>query len=462
MRGWLVICSVLLLEQPLVSGLAAAPLSAPAASISSVSLSAPQDTLETARQTAQAVYERYVNVSQGVSVDNLIATALQQNADLQAATQQLAILQARRVQANLRPNPKVEAEYINDKLGTGDGENGFSATYSQPIEVKGKRQKRVQVVDLELEQAAKTLEFQRQQLINQIQVHYTEAVLAAEAIRQIAALQALNDQAVRLTTTRLNQGDVAKLDVNLLQTETYRLQSEQARADTRWQLAILQLQTLAGWPLERPLVLQPLDLITRPELPPTAVLIARALQQRPDLQAAQLVTAIATARRTLATAEATPDVEVFARYEQDRSIFDRTAIGDLIDMDRRFAVGFSLPFAIFNRNQGHIAEAEATARQGQYRREFLEQVIKRDITLAYRRLQTVTQALQLYEQTLLPTMQENVRILRAAYDLGEQPIVNVIAEQRRLLEATQQHLELQREYQLARLELIRAVGGSLQ
>jgi outer membrane protein, heavy metal efflux system len=440
----------------------AATAAPPSPSQPSSPTTSPQGTIDAVPQTAKAVYERYISANRGVSVETLITTALQQNAEWLAAEQQLAILQARRLQAKLRPNPRVEAEYLNDKLGTGDGENGFSATYSQPIEVKGKRQKRIQLADLELEQATKTLEFQRQQLISQIRVHYTEAVLAAETIRQVVELQLLNEQVVRLTTVRLNQGDVAKLDVSLLQAETYRLQSEQTQAETRWQLAILQLQTLAVWPLERELLLQPLDLTNRPALPVEAVLVARALQQRTDLQAAQLVTAIATARRTLAIAEATPDVELFARYEQDRSIFDRTAIGDLVDTDRRFAVGFSLPLAIFNRNQGHIAEAEATERQVQYRHEFLAQVIKRDVTLAYRRVQTATQALQLYEQTLLPTMQENVRILRAAYDLGEQTIVNVIAEQRRLLEAAQQYLALQREYQLARLELTRAVGGALQ
>src|SRR5439155_7133813 len=134
-----------------------------------------------------------------------------------------------------------------------------------------------------------------------------------------------------------------------------------------------------------------------------------------------------------------------SRYEQDKRLFDDTPVGRLTNTDKKVAFGVSIPLPVFNKNQGAIAEAAAVRVQARHRREFLEQVVKRDVVLAFSRLQTAGEAVKLYETELMPRSEDNLRIIRVAYDLGDQELLNVIAEQRRLIEVQQQYIDAVKE-----------------
>jgi outer membrane protein TolC len=89
-------------------------------------------------------------------------------------------------------------------------------------------------------------------------------------------------------------------------------------------------------------------------------------------------------------------------------------------------------------------------------------VVKRDVALAYGRLQTAKETVQLYETEILPRGQENLRMIRTAYDLGDQQVLEVVAEQRRLIESQQQYIDALKEYRVALVELERAVGARIR
>lgn len=410
------------------------------------------------------IFSRYVDQTGGTTIESLLSQALQQNRDLLAARQNVAIIRGRLIQAGLRPNPTVDTEYITDKVSSREGEYGLSLSYIQPIELGGKRAKRRQVAELELQQSEKELAFQERQLAAEIQSQYAEALAAAEVLRAAEQLVALNEQTLRVTQARLTEGDVAKLDVNLIRVEVNRLRAQQAVAENRVRAALLQIRTLAGLGIDESLRLSgglasapPLDGLTLEGLQ------TAALQTRTDLQAARIAEEAAEARISLAESQAVPDISVFGRYTQDKSIFNNVPlIGRLSDVDKKAAVGVSVTLPIFNRNQGAIAEAAAARVQTRHRREFLEQVVKRDVALAYGRLQTAKETVQLYETEILPRGQENLRMIRTAYDLGDQQVLEVVAEQRRLIEAQQQYIDALREYRVALVELERAVGARIR
>ncbi len=409
------------------------------------------------------IYDRYVDQTSGVTAESLFNLATSRNKDLLAARQNLAIIRGRLVQSGLRPNPTIDTEYTTDKVvGTREGEYGISASYIQPIELAGKRSKRRRVSQLELEQAEKELFFQEQQLAAEIRSQYGEALAATENLRKTEQLIAFNEETLRVIQVRFTEGDAARLDVNLIRVEVGRLRAQLLQAENRVRTSLSQLRTLAGLGTEENLRLQGalnsakvLDGLT------IEGLLTAALQSRADLQAARIGEEAAEARITLAEAEAVPDINIFGRYTQDKSIFGETPFGRLVDVDRKAAVGISVPLPIFNRNQGAIAQAVATRAQARYRREFLEQVIRRDITVAFNRLQTAKDAIELYANEILPRSQENLQAIRTAYDLGDKDLLDVIAEQRRLIEAEQQYIDALKEHYLSTVELERALGARL-
>jgi cobalt-zinc-cadmium efflux system outer membrane protein len=64
----------------------------------------------------------------------------------------------------------------------------------------------------------------------------------------------------------------------------------------------------------------------------------------------------------------------------------------------------------------------------------------------------------LFEQGVIPRSDDNIRIMRAAYELGEFRITDVITEQRRMLEAQQEYTEALAERYRAIVDLRAAIG----
>ncbi|MEW6732876.1 MAG: TolC family protein [Acidobacteriota bacterium] len=409
------------------------------------------------------LYSQYVDQTNGVSAATLISEARQRSKDLLAAQQNVAIIRGRLVQSGLRPNPTVDTEYATDRLGTGEGEYDFSIAYIQPIELSGKRGKRIRVAQLEFDQAEKELAFQERQLATEIESQYAEALAATESLRVTEQLIALNQETLRVTQVRFSEGDVARLDVNLVCVEVNRLRTQQLQAENRTKAALLQLKTLSGMNVEESLKLRTdLTSVRLPDTLNLEDLQTTALHNRADLQAARIGENVAEARISLAKTEASPELNLFGRYQQEKSVIDDTPVGRLVDSDKLVAFGASITLPIRNRNQGTIAEAVATKVQTRHRREFLEQIVKRDVAVAFSKLQMAKDSIRLYQTEILPRSQENLQIIRTAYDLGDQQLLDVVAEQRRLIEAQQQYIDALKEYYLSIIELERAVGSRIR
>jgi cobalt-zinc-cadmium efflux system outer membrane protein len=163
------------------------------------------------------------------------------------------------------------------------------------------------VAELELQQSEKELAFQERQLAAEIQSQYADALAAAELLRSTEQLVALNEQTLRVTQVRLTEGDVAKLDVNLIRVEVNRLRAQQAVAENRVRAALLQIRTLAGLGVDESLKVSG-DLVSAPPLDGLTLegLKTAALQSRADLQAARIAEEAAESRISLAQAQAVP------------------------------------------------------------------------------------------------------------------------------------------------------------
>ena len=210
-------------------------------------------------------------------------------------------------------------------------------------------------------------------------------------------------------------------------------------------------------------ILQVREELAQPTLrdPPATLeaTIEIALRSRPDLRLARVTEEAAQAGLKLANAQAVPDIIVSARYGTNQSTFDTTPIGLLTDRDKLFAVGVSIPIPIFNRNQGAKAEAATTIVQAQRRREFIETVVRAEVSSALARYQASQAALATFEQGVIARSNDNIRAIRAAYDVGAFRVTDLIAEQRRLLDSQREYTEALAERYRALADLQSAMGG---
>jgi len=416
-----------------------------------------------ALQPVQFSSSQFIGPS-GLTVERLVESGFSRRADLLAAQQRLAIADGRLIQAGLRPNPILASEYGSPRFLGGSSEANLDVGITQLFETAGKRNKRIQVARAERDQVrAEVLALQRQ-LAADIRAAYAKAAGLGRQLDAFERLIAADQELVRVTQARLNEGDVAPLDLNLVRVETNRLRAQVIKTRAELEADIISLRALAGMETIEPLQIAPL-----PERPPrldlaVSELTAIALRERADLRAVRLAEEVAAARIALARSQATPNIAGSVRYSREKRITDlpeALGVGPARQTDNFLRFGVSVDIPVFNRNQGEIAAAVGERMQAQHQREFVEANIKRDVALAYTRYRAAAEALILYTTQIIPTAQKNLQAVRSAYSAGEFSIFDIVGEQRRLIENETAYNEVITDYYSALAELERALGTTL-
>lgn len=421
----------------------------------------PLASAETAATRAlPATVLRYFDSQQGSSAIDLVRRALRSNGELAAARIEIERARARLKQAGLRPNPSISFEQTTGKFTGSGGESQTSLGVELPLELGGKRNSRIALARAELEATEAEVAERERRLAGEVRALYVEALTA---LRELEITENLNDldlQTTRIVQARVNEGDTAPIELNLLRVEVDRLRSRRALVEGRLQGALLKLKALAGIPPNEPLRLR--ENLSNPQMPQLPASLdaatAVALRTRPDLKLARLSEEVAQAGFRLARSQAAPDLTAFTRYTVIRSSFDDTPVGVLNDKDKLLTFGLSIQIPILNRNQGARAEAAAAISQARTRREFLEGVVRADVASAYARYEAARSALFTFEQGVIARSEENIRVIRAAYELGQFRITDLIAEQRRLVDSQKDFTEALAERYRALTDLEQAIG----
>jgi cobalt-zinc-cadmium efflux system outer membrane protein len=402
----------------------------------------------------------------GLGVQQLVDAAFQRRADLIGARQRVAIAQGNLIQARLRPNPQLKTEYGSTRFlsAAPDPEYDLSAGITQLFETGGKRGKRIAVAELELAQAKAQVVTLERQVAADIRASYARALAAGRQLDTLERLIRAAEEQVRITTVRLNEGDVAPLDLNLVRNETDRLRAQVIKTRADLEGEFISLRALAGYELTEPLRIAPL-----PDRPPRLdlsllELTGMALRERTDLQAARLGEQAAAARIRLAQSQAVPNVSGSASYSRTRRVTEFPevlGVGPARQIENSLVFGVTIDLPVFSRNQGQIASAMGEREQARAQREFLEATIKRDVALAYNRYRAAAEALVLYATQIVPRAEANLQSVRNAYGEGEFSVFDIVNEQRRLIDNQTAYNDALRDYYSALADLERAIGTTI-
>lgn len=292
---------------------------------------------------------------------------------------------------------------------------------------------------------------------------YAEALAALREVQVLEELLDLDARTVQFVQIRVNEGESAPLELNLLQTEVDRIRSRRQLTEGKLQAAISKLKFYANVPYEQPLKLvEDISIAAFPSLPSTIeTSITVGLKNRPEIRLAELDEQLAAAGLRLIRSQSRPDISATAKYTHGRAGFDDPR-GEFFQRDQSLTLGISIGLPVFNRNQGAKAEAAIAIRQAQERRAFSEQVVRNEIITSFQRIEAAKRALVTLETAVLPRSRENIDTIRKVYEIGELKITDLIAEQRRLLEANRDLTETMTERYRAQADLFIALGLTLE
>ena len=350
-----------------------------------------------------------------LSLESALQQALQANPALAVSEGRVAEARGQRLQAGLRPNPRVAVQSEDVPFVNGPPNYSFARSteeylyFAQIIETGGKRKRRIGYADAGIQMT----EIERSMARRDIELRVSSAYWTASSARRTRDLLAENlrawDEDVRYGTNRLKEGVMAEADVIRLQLERDRARADLMLAErdvTQTTINLYRAMARTDFPkteLVDSLENLPLDVM------PSDPLVFR---ERPEFRLAEKTLSQAEADSRLQRANGRPDPEAFLGYKRNTGYDTLYA-----------AVQIDIP--IHNRNQGNIASAQARVRIAQSNLHLVEINLKADLEGAvqqYRDQQGLVQTLPV----AVSLARETENLARAAFREGAVEILRVL------------------------------------
>jgi cobalt-zinc-cadmium efflux system outer membrane protein len=304
------------------------------------------------------------------------------------------------------------------------------------------------------------------QLAYAIKAAYAERLAEGRKVKLFDELIDLSEQSLKLAEARAHEGDVAPLEANLLKVEVNRARLQKTGTQGRLASAELEIRRLAGLRPEQGLPSADFPAHLSFELDS---LKRKALAERADLTMARANEEREHAGISLAQAEAKPDITFSSGVSRQSSEFDGLyglrSNGSLSPVRERvntLSFGISLPLRTSRSGAGNVHAATARAAGAQLNSEYLAQSIPLEVESAYQRWRIASDSLQTLQKNVIDPSVSNLSIIRQAYKLGQLRLLDVLNEQRRLVDTQLASIDTQADVARTWAELERATGGNLQ
>jgi cobalt-zinc-cadmium efflux system outer membrane protein len=400
------------------------------------------------RQTPAPPQKRSITISDAVSI------FLQQNLQLVAARYDINTVDAEKLTARLRPSPQISVGFSDIPLDFRENfvkPQTFSYGISQTLELGGKRGKRINEANANSELARAEFQIVVWQLTNDLKKKFY-AVLLADALLKLAhENQQTFAEVIKHTTEVFQLGEISGLDLQRLEIEKFKFDTDVANSERDYELALRDLRVTLGGDY-RTMDIQVAGAIDyyQPYDFSLADLREKALAARPDLKAAHLSERAADASISLQNAQRIPDLTVGAGIEQV------PASGNTYN----FGVGIPLP--VSNRNQGERAKALIQKMKAQNDEQLIANQVLSDVDKALVAFEIQKRRVELYRTGVLTKVDDIQRLTEFSLKAGESSTLELLDAIRTRRETLAGFYQTLFDYQVSLLDLELATATPLQ
>lgn len=387
-----------------------------------------------------------------VTLDDAIRLALQHNHSLLATRTTIQQSEAEEVTANLRPDPVLmtDAQFLPvfqpDQFSSTymDDTAQFDLGVSYLFERGQKRQHRLAAAkDVTAVTRSQVADAERGLTYN-VATQYINVELAESTLT--LAQQDLNSfqNTVDIADVRYKDGDIGEDDLLKIKLQMLQFQSDVAAAQLARAQGLSDLRQLLGYESV------PADYDVAPNFDYAPVpgnvddFEAKALQNRPDLRAAQQGITAAT-----------------SQYQLQKAIGKRDVTGQVNYTHLEFneiSLFGQMQLPIFDRNQGEIARAGYAVTQAQEQAKFTQGQVLTDVRDAYENLRSNDQIVGLYRSGYLNEAQESRDINAYAYQRGAASLLDFLDAERSYRSVQLGYRQALASYLLAVEQLREAAG----
>jgi cobalt-zinc-cadmium efflux system outer membrane protein len=406
---------------------------------------------------------RFVDPANGLSLEQAIARAIEQEPSLRAARSQIDVAQGTRQQASLRPNPSMSLERREEPGGT---DNLTTVGIEWPLDLF-RRGGRIAVADREVTTAQLAVAERERLLAAEVRMRYGDVLASVRELALFDEVVGATQRQYDLLRSRVDEGASPPLERDLLEVELRRVQAERLLQAGRTEAAVFELQRLLGLKADAGLTVRDtfedlvrLESAVKPEVRDASA----AVEQRADVRQAAARIDVAEAKIGRAQSEGRFDVSVFANYMRMDAGFPQRAFapdGGLERIRGQFnylAAGATLTLPLLNRNQGEVAMARAERTGAAAAHDAARLAAEAELASARARDDRARQAVKLYTDGAQTLARQNLAVVGQSYELGRVTVFDVLAERRRYLDVERAYTDALRAAYEARTALNRALG----
>ena len=384
-----------------------------------------------------------------LTLEQAVRLASETNPNVRAKEFELKAVGAGEITAGLRPNPT--ANFLAEQFGGGSSasQTQYTINIGQPIELGGKRQRRIDSATAQTKVTSHQLADLRRQIDFQVKKTFTDILVARDSVTLAEQNLAALDDLEKVQRLRADKGDLSGLELLRIQVQRYSLERDAADARQALKAGKIALRALVG----PDKVVEDFDvtgaLDYREASFTQSELYRRALDARPDVRAAEAARDKARADINLAKANAWWDITPQVEYQR-------------IGPDNTIGLGVGLPVRIFDRNQGEIARTRADALRLDAVRDAVTVQALSEVDTALAAVQTERGKVQALRDTYLPKATQARDTVEFAYRRGGVSLLDYIDAQRTYRETALEYVRALGNYRTAIHLLEAAVGGSLR
>lgn len=373
-----------------------------------------------------------------------INLALAFNPELSAAANELRAVEGTVVQAGILPNPDISTLVEDTQNKT---TRTTTVQINQLIELGGKRAARIASAERARDVATADLAAKRLDVRATVVGSFFDVLVAQERVRQVEDLLNLAQRATQAASRRVIAGKISPVEETKARVAeaAARVEMNQAKGD----LITARNRLAATWGSTAPRFEQAegkTDIL--PEVFP-AEEIGQRLNNSPVL---------VRARHEADRFAALADVE---RSRQIPNVTISVGSKRAEDLGRdQTIVGVSIPFPIFDRNQGNLLEALRRADKARDDLSATEIRLSTAIAQNQERLKALVVEAQTLQSEILPGARSAYEAASKGFELGKFSFLEVLDAQRTFFQARAQYLRSLSEAHRTAAELERVLGST--
>jgi outer membrane protein, heavy metal efflux system len=388
---------------------------------------------------------------ESVNLQDALMIGISCSPQLKAKSMEVLSVKAIEKQEGYFPNPELEIEF-DGFGGTGEfeGGDGFESAVmiSQPVELGGKRKKRIVAAGLESELAKLDYEASRLDTIYEVTnlfygalASQERAVIAEEILRNSDAVH--NAVKARVTAGKVSPVEEERSKIFLAES---RLQLERARLEV-----LIEKNSLASvWGSSGKMIDKVEGDLFQITHPPSVDVLYPLLEEGPDLASFETEIKFREAALKKEKSLSVPDVSVGVGVRQV----------DATD-DMAYLAALSIPILVYDRNQGRVSSSKYELEMARQSGRSGKSVFNAELFKKHQDLVAAYMEASALEDEILPGAQNVFESVKEGYKAGKFGYLDVLDAEKELAEKKMQYVDSLLAYHQARAEIERMIAGPI-